>query len=158
GVDMRDAGRNILPLFLLAFRNLLSCHEFSSVVNRQSALLLRLLLAGNGLRFTLASSGVGSGALAARRQAAPMAQTPIGTDLDEAANIALTLTPQVALDLIVGIDHFAKLSDLGFAEILDLLRRIDPCLRDDIVSVMLADSVNQRNRIEHRFFSRKVNT
>src|SRR5215468_8901184 len=84
-----------------------------------------LLLAGDRLGWTFAGPRIGVGALAANRQAAPMAQTPIATEIHEPFDVHRRLAPQIAFDEIVAINHFADLQNLLVCEL-----RHPPLIRD----------------------------
>src|SRR5437899_12204962 len=68
-----------------------------------TALLPRLLLAGNRLLGALAGASVGLRALAADREALAVAQALPATDLHLPADVLLDVAAQVALDLQVRI-------------------------------------------------------
>ena len=158
-LNMGDAHRNVLLLFCFALRYLLSCHVLLGAGPRgPTVLLLRLLLTGHGLLRTLALAGVASRALASGRQAAPMAQSAVGADFDETADIAVDFASKVALDLEVSVQDFAESADLGFSEIANLGARIDARLFQKLDDVMLADPVDQRQSVLSRLISGKVDT
>jgi len=147
--DVYDANRNILPLLLLAFLDCLSCHM---------VLLLRLLLAGNGLRLTLASSSVVASVLAVDGETAPMAETSVATDFHETTNIAVDFPSKISFDLELTVQNFAKVPDFGFGQIAHFLARVDVRLFYEIVDVVLANAVKQRKRVKDRFIAREVDT
>lgn len=132
--------------------------RYASPAIRHKFLLLGLLLAGNRLRLALASSSVMACVLAANRQTAAVPQTPIGANLDEAANVALNLSSQVTFDLVIAVQDLAKMSDFGFAQVANLLSGIDTGLFTQLENVVLADAINEREGVLSRFIPRKVDT
>src|SRR5687767_3305523 len=79
-----------------------------------------LLLAGNRLRRTLTGAGVGVGTLAAHRQPAPVAQSAVATKIHQPLDVHRDLAPEVTLDDVIAVDHFADLKhfrvgQLGYA-------------------------------------------
>src|SRR5262249_27398158 len=67
------------------------------------------LLAGDWFGRTFASPGIGVGALAAHREAAPVAQAAIAAEIHQPLDIHGDFAPQIALDDIVPVDHFTQL-------------------------------------------------
>src|SRR3954470_6421349 len=83
-----------------------------------SAILLgHFLLAGDRLGGALAGAGIGVGALAADRQALAVAQAAIAAQVHQPLDVHRHFAAQVAFDLIVAVDDFADLDDLGFGQI-----------------------------------------
>src|ERR1700742_3791432 len=87
---------------------------------------------------TLAAAAVGLGALAADRQAAPMAQAAVGADLHQPFDVLGALAPQVTLDLAV-LDRITQANDLVLGQVLCLGVGIDFGLRDDFLRGRAAD-------------------
>ena len=75
-------------------------------------------------------------------------------DGDEAADIAVLLTSEVSLDLIVAIDDLAELSDLDVGEVSHSGARIQPGLLDYLSRVVLPDSINGRESVKDRLVAR----
>src|SRR2546426_7045985 len=86
---------------------------------RFSLVLPDLLLAGHGLLRALAGPGIGPGALAPHREAAPVAQTGVATDLHLALDVLGDFPAQVTLDLEVLVDPGAQPRHLFLGQIPD---------------------------------------
>src|SRR6187200_3520276 len=78
-----------------------------------------LLLAGDRLGRALARARIGVGALAAHRQTAAMTQAAIAAEVHQPLDVDTGLTPKVAFDEIVAVDHFADLQDFLVAQLAD---------------------------------------
>src|SRR5690554_1873890 len=87
--------------------------------------LAGLLLTGHGALGALTGTGVGLGALTVNRQAATVPQTLVGTDLHLAADVALHLTAQVTLDLVVALDVVTQGDEVTVGHVLDAQVRAD---------------------------------
>src|SRR6185503_11453483 len=72
----------------------------------------RLLPARDGLGRSLAGAGVGVGALAADRQALAMTQPAIAAEIHQPLNVHRHCAPQIAFDLVAGLDRFTDLAGL----------------------------------------------
>src|SRR5215471_4060862 len=117
-----------------------------------------LLLAGDRLRRPLAGARVGVGALAADRQIAAMPQAAIAAEILQPLDVELHLAPQVALDHVVAVDHFADLQHLGVGQL-----RYPPLLRDvhffhDLLGLLAPDSMDVLKRDHHALVGRNVDT
>ena len=82
-----------------------------------------------------------------------MAKTTIAVDIDEAANIALDFSSKVAFHLIVAVEDFAKVSDFLLGQISDSFGGINARLFDDLVDIVLADSIEEGQSVDDRFIS-----
>src|SRR6266581_5129800 len=69
------------------------------------------LLAGDCFGGTFAGPRIGMGALTAHRQAASVTQAPVAAEIHQPLDVHGDFTPQIALDHVVTVDHFAQLQD-----------------------------------------------
>src|SRR6266545_887527 len=110
-------------------------------------LLGRLLLAGHrSLARTLAGAGIGVRALSADGQAAAVTVAAIGADFDEPLDVKRDFLAQVAFHLAFVLNHLTDAVHFLFAQVLDLLDRIDGCRRQDLHRARLADAVDISER------------
>src|SRR5690606_17387525 len=96
---------------------LLSCHRL--------LLLLQLLLAGDGLARTLARASVGVGPLSTDRQAATVANSLIGADLDLPLDVLLDLPTQITFYIELLVDEAADPGHLVIGQLPHLRGGID---------------------------------
>src|SRR5258708_7081492 len=89
-------------------------------------------------------------------QTAPVPQTTVRANLDEAPNVALNFSFKVSLNLEVSVEHFAQAADLGFGQIPHLLAQIDISLFTKRNDIVLADAVKNGKRILRRLIPRKI--
>src|SRR5947209_4539399 len=89
---------------------------------------------------TTARAGVGAGALAAHRQAAPVAQPAVGPDLHQPLDVECDLAAQLAFDFGFLVEHVAETPDLLVVEVLDAQVRIDVRDRQDAPRSMGTDA------------------
>src|SRR5689334_638344 len=75
--------------FFLLLAIVVPCRFIDSRNDKSAAHLLDALLAGHGLARPLAGAGVGLGALAAHRQAAPVPRAAVAVDVLEARDVLL---------------------------------------------------------------------
>src|SRR5438045_1407363 len=87
-----------------------------------------------------------------------MAQAPIGPNLDKPSDIALNLAAKVTFDLIIAVQDLTQTTDLRLAQIFYSLSRIDARLLAKLNDVVLADAVNERERILRRLIPRNIDT
>src|SRR5579871_2322721 len=106
------------------------------------ATLLPLLAAADGLLRALAGAGVRLRALAVHRQAAPVADAPVGADLGQPLDRLLPLAAQVAFDLDVLVDVVPELRDLLVGEVANLRVRVETQLGGDLPRGRPADPVD----------------
>src|SRR5262249_54874146 len=107
---------------------------------------LDALLAGDGLLLALARAGVGTGALPAGGQAAPVTLAPVGADVLEALDVLLHGAPEGALDDVVAVDD---LVDAGEGRLVDLRGAqvgVDLRLGEDVHGDLPADAVDVLQR------------
>src|SRR5215472_3957503 len=95
----RVASLPILDPFA-TWSRLFRCRHFS-------VLHALFLLDGDWLCRTFASPGIGMGALAAHGKTAPVAQAAIAAEIHQPLDIHGDFAPQIALDGIIAVDHFA---------------------------------------------------
>src|SRR5262245_52931589 len=81
---------------------------FALATPMKRSLLRRLLLAGDRLAWALPGTRVGVGALAAHRQSLAMAEAAVAADVHQHLDVLLHLAAQVALDLVLTLDHVAQ--------------------------------------------------
>src|SRR5262245_53446722 len=107
----------------------------------------RLLLAGDGLARALAGARVGVGALAAHGQAAAVAEPPVAADVHEQLDVLRHLAAEVALHLVVALDHLANPYGLALAELVGSGVGRDVRLLADLARTGAPDSedIGQRN-------------
>src|SRR5579863_2966410 len=70
------------------------------------------LLAGDRLGRSFAGPGVGVGPLPANRQATAVTQPAIAAEIHQPLDVHRHFAPQIALDDVVAVDHFAQLQNL----------------------------------------------
>src|SRR4051794_4105801 len=114
--------------------------------NSSSAGARLLLLASDCLGRSLAGARIGMRALAAYRQAAPMAQSAIAAEIHQALDVHRNITPQIAFDEIVAIDHLADLQHFLIGELRDAPRCVDVYLLHDILGRLRADAMDVLQR------------
>mgnify|MGYP000152246441 CR=1 FL=1 len=71
------------------------------------------------VRFGLAGTSIGLGALAAHRKSLTVTLALVAVDLNLATNICIDFTTQVTLDLVVGFEVVTQRNQLLVGEILD---------------------------------------
>lgn len=82
-----------------------------------------------------------------------MSLAAIAVDIDEAADIALDLSSQVAFHLIVAVEDLAKMSDLLLAEVPNFLLGVHARLFQNLVDVVLAHAIKEGQSVKDRFIS-----
>src|SRR5699024_1832501 len=117
-----------------------------------------LLLVRNGLLRALAGTRVGLGALAADRQAATVTQAAVAADFNQALDIQTDFAAQVALNIVVAVDHFTQLSGFFFGQVLYAGVRIDTGLLQDLVGRLAANAEDVGQADLHALLAGKVNT
>src|SRR5262249_10156687 len=113
-----------------------------SALSTQHLLGLDALLPGDGLLLALAGAGVGSGALAADREAAPVALAAVGADLLEALDILGDLAAQGALDDVPAVDDGVDRRELLLVQLAGAQVGVDRCLREDVMGELRPDPVD----------------
>src|SRR5579871_2465245 len=110
-------------------------------------LCCRLLLLGDGsLARSFARAGIGMGALSANRQVAAMTESTVGADFDETLDVHRNFLAQIALDQSLGLDDRTDAVDLFFAEVLNLLHRLDLGFVENARGARMPDAVNVGQR------------
>ena len=117
-----------------------------------------LLLVGNGLLGTLASTSVGLGALTVHGQAATMTQAAVAADLRQTLDVHSGSAAQVTLDQILLLDNLTQLSLLVIGQILDANVGIDAGLSQDLLGAGSADAVNISQTNFNTLFAGQVYT
>jgi hypothetical protein len=97
-------------------------------------------------------------ALAADRQVAAMPQPAIAAQILETFDVERNLAPQVALDDVVAVDHFADLQDLGVGELRHPPLRRQMHLLHDLPGDLRADAVDVLQRDQDALVGRDVDT
>jgi len=87
-----------------------------------------------------------------------MSKATVAADLHQATDISVDFAAEVSLYLEVTVQNFTKMGDFGLGKIFDLLSRIDPRFLHKFVDVVLADAIQHRQCVEHRFVAREVDT
>lgn len=87
-----------------------------------------------------------------------MAKATIGADLDKASDVAVDFSSKVSFDLEISVQDFTELGDVGFGQVSNLGPSVDTGFLKKLDYVVLADSVDQRQRILRCFVSGKVDT
>jgi len=95
--------------------------------------------AGNRLLGALAGARIGLGALAVHRQVGTMAQAALRADLDQALDVHLNLTAQIALDLVIFGNVLADRGYFRFAQVFDARVRVHLGACQDLVRTRQAD-------------------
>jgi len=137
-----------LPLLLNLSSNLLSCH----------GLLLRLLLASDGLALALSGSGVGSGVLPVNRKAPLVAGAPVAVDFKEAADVAVNLAAKVALNQAVLFNNVPELLNFFVSQVANLRSWVQGSLGHDRFSHLRTNSVDALQSVKDSFVSWQINT
>src|SRR5215204_3552824 len=115
-----------------------------------------LLLAGDRLRLALAGAGVGVGALAAHRQAAAVAQAPVGAEIHEPLDVHRHFAAQVALDDVVAVDGLADLKHFRVGQLADPALGRDADLVGDLLGLSRADTVDVLERDHDALVGRDI--
>src|SRR5688572_11189594 len=105
-----------------------------------------LLLAGDRLGLALAGPRVGVGTLAADGQALAVAEATVAGEVHQPLDVHRRLAPEVALDIVVGVDRLADVKDLLVGQVLNALFRPDSELLRDLPGLASADSVDVGER------------
>ena len=99
-----------------------------------------------------------AGVLTSGRETAAVAESSVGTDLDEAANVALNLAAEVTFDLVIAVQNLSKMADFLLGQIANLLARVDAGFLKKLNDVVLADAVQDGQGVNDRLVPRKVDT
>src|SRR5215203_1728398 len=103
---------------------------------------LRLALAGDAHPArALAAARVGLGSLAPHRQAAAVAQAPVGADLHQPFYVLGALAAEVSLDLAL-LDRFTQTHDLVLGQVFDQRVGVDLRLGEDLLRGRATDPVD----------------
>src|SRR5690348_18127162 len=94
--------------------------------------------------------------LTAHRKIAPMPQSPIRLNFDQAADIHLGLLAEIAFDPPLTFNRVPKMVDLFLGQLADFLRRVYVCLFRQIARALLPDTVNGGPPAPPAFFGRRV--
>src|SRR5918993_246649 len=105
-----------------------------------------LLLAGDRLGLALAGPRVGVGALPADGQALAVPEATVAGEVHQSLDVHRRLTPEVALDIVVGVDRLADVQDFLVGQVLDALFGPDAKLLGNLPGLAPADSVDVGER------------
>src|SRR5690606_26910626 len=111
----------------------------------------------DGLARALAGARVGTGALAAQRQAAAMAQAAVAAQVHQALDRHADFAAQVALDHELA-DFGAQALDFRLGQVADLGRRIDAGRFADLLGTGTADAVDALQPDPDVLLGRQVDT
>src|SRR5687767_11940399 len=114
------------------------------------------LLAGDRTAASLARARVGVGALSADRQPLAVAQTAVAAESHQALDVHGHFAAQIALDLVVAVDHFADAADLVLGQLMHALVERQPRLAHDLMGSGEADAVNILQRDHHALRGRDI--
>src|ERR1700678_4528114 len=117
----------------------------------------RFLLACDcALTRALAGARIGVGTLATGRQVAPVAETTIRLNIDEALDVHGDVFAQISFNLAFVLNHLADAVNLVFAQVLDLLERIHTGRRQDASRARVTDSENIGQRDPRLFMTGQI--
>src|SRR6516165_11911017 len=116
-----------------------------------------LLFIGHGsLARALAGSRVGVGALSAHGQVTAVTIPAVGADFDEPLDVHRNFLAEIAFHHAFSLDDLADTVDLVFAQVLDLLVRVDLGLFQDAARARIADAVDVSERDYHMLVAWKI--
>ena len=95
---------------------------------------------------SFAGARIGVRALSPRRQAAAVAQSTVGLNVDEALDVHRDVLAEIAFDVSLVLDNLADAVYLVFAEILDLLEWVNIRRSEDAQRTRVADPVDVSER------------
>src|SRR5271154_966273 len=107
---------------------------------------------------TLAGTGIGVRPLAAHRQIAAVADSAVGLDFDQPADVHLDLLAEIAFHAAFLLDGLAETVDFIFGQVADLFRVIDACFGGELFRAFLADAVDRGQSDPQTFLHRKIYT
>src|SRR5579859_6222050 len=156
-LNVGDARRNVLAFLALAAGRCGHRVSLPPLAGGRRRGGLGLGLAGaDGLLLALAGPGVRPRALAAHRQPLAVPLAAVAADLDEAPDVHRHVAPQVALDLVVAVDHLAEARDFLVREGADARVRIHPGDPEDLPGAAAADPVDVRQADFDPLLTRQV--
>src|SRR5215469_878893 len=106
-----------------------------------------LLLRDRSFARSFAGTRIGMRALSANRQVSAMAESAVGADFDEPLDVHRNFLAQIAFHQSLGLNDRTDAVDLFFAEVGNLLHRIDLRLIENASRARVADPIDigQRN-------------
>src|SRR5438270_11670627 len=110
---------------------------------------LLLLLPGDRPRLALAGARIGVRALAADRQAPPMAKPAVAGEVHQPLDVHRGVAAKVALDAVIAVDGLADVEHFLVGEVLDPLFGRDSELLGDLAGRGPADTVDVGQRDFH---------
>src|SRR5262252_6703216 len=96
------------------------------------------------------------GSLSANREVAAMTESAIGADFDEPLDVHRNFLAQIAFDQAFGLDDRTNVVDLFFAEILNLLHRVNLGFIENTRSSRMPDPVDVGQRYVDMFLAGKI--
>src|SRR5271168_4977283 len=107
---------------------------------------------------TLAGTGIGVCPLAAHRQVTAVADSAVGLNFDQPADVHLDLLAEIAFHAAFLLDGLAEMVDFIFGQVADLFRVIDAGFSGEFFRAFLADAVNRGQTDPETFLHRKIHT
>src|SRR5690606_9995127 len=117
-----------------------------------------LLLARHGPLRALAGPRVGTGPLAADRQATPVTDALIGADLHLAPDVRGDLAAQVTFKLVVALQEIPEPDELLIGQVTSPLVWVDACGRESLLGAGPADPEDVGERDLHPLVAGEVDT
>ena len=87
-----------------------------------------------------------------------MAKATVAADLHQSSNVAIDFSAEVSLNLEIAVQDLTESSDLGFGQILDLRSRVNASFFNELVHVVLSNSVEDWQCVQHCFHAREDDT
>src|SRR5580704_429467 len=116
------------------------------------------LLARDRLGRSLAGARIGMGTLATDRKAAPMPQPTVAAKVHQPLDVHRRIAAQIALDLVIAVDHFANLQHLLVGELRDPTLVGNSHLAHDFTRLGGTDAVNILQPNQHALIGRNVHS
>src|SRR6266851_1070290 len=107
---------------------------------------------------TLAGARVGMRALPAHRQIPAVADTTIGLNFNQPADVHLDLLAEIAFHAAFLLDGLAQMIDFFFGQVADLLGMIHAGLCREFLRPLLPDAVDRSQSNPQPLLNRKINT
>src|SRR6266851_2500735 len=136
-----------------------SLHSFDARSQNRLALLAdRLLLRCHGAApRTLAGARVGVRTLAAHRQIPAVANTAIGLNFNQPANVHLNLLAEIAFHAAFLLDGLADVVDFFFGQVADFFRVVHAGFGGQLFRALPPDAVDGGQANPKPFLNRKIN-
>src|SRR5215471_4098833 len=167
-LDVSDAGGDVLADLFLLLRAFARGRRGAGTGGRGLGHDDRSALARGGggggpprqhpLAGTLARAGVGVGALPVHGQALAVPEAAVAAEIHEALDVHLHFAPEIAFDLELRFDRFAKGFDVGVGQLFDLLVQRDAGFFADDAGIGFADAVDVRQGKGHVLTTGKIDS